>query len=137
MFGHTSNKSFIISSNRQLRGNENFFHPILLSILITTELLIDLYQAVCDGDLHRARRIQERVSLLKEAVYANEEPSGDAHARMKAAMMMSGRFRSATTRPPTRAPSSERLDKIQAALRKTGLLSRAEVVAEPVVAAPR
>ena len=56
------------------------------------ELLIDLYQAVCDGDLHRARRIQERVSLLKEAVYANEEPSGDAHARMKAAMMMSGRF---------------------------------------------
>ena len=101
------------------------------------ELLIDLYQAVCDGDQHRARRIQARVSLLKEAVYASEEPSGDAHARMKAAMMMSGRLRSATTRPPTRPPSRERLDKILAALKETGLLPRAEVEAEPVVAAPR
>ena len=101
------------------------------------ELLVDLYQAVCDGDLHRARRIQERVSLLKEAVYANEEPSGDAHARMKAAMMMSGRLRSATTRPPTRTPSRERLDKIRAALKETGLLPRAEVEARPVFAAPR
>ena len=101
------------------------------------ELLIDLYQAVCDGDLHRARRIQERISLLKEAVYASEEPSGDAHARMKAAMVMSGRLRSATTRPPTRPPSRERLDKIRAALKETGLLPRAEVEARPVFAAPR
>ncbi len=96
------------------------------------EFLVDLYQAVCDGDLHRARRIQERINVLKEAVYASEEPSGDAHARMKAAMVLSGRLRSATTRPPTRPPSKERLDKIRDALRETGLLPRAEFEAEPV-----
>lgn len=101
------------------------------------EMLIDLYQAVCDGDLHRARRIQERIYVLKEAVYAQDEPSGDAHARMKAAMVMSGRMRAATTRPPTRPPSREQLKRILKALQETGLLARAEVDAEPVGAAPR
>ena len=91
------------------------------------ELLIDLYAAVCDGDLHRARHIQERINVLKAAVYAEEEPSGDAHARMKAAMVMAGRLRSATTRPPTQPPSKERLNKILDALKETGLLPRAEL----------
>ena len=48
------------------------------------DFLVDLYEAVCDGDLHAAQQIQRRISILKDAVYADEEPSGDAHARMKA-----------------------------------------------------
>ena len=99
------------------------------------ELLIDLYAAVCEGDLHRARRIQERINVLKAAVYAEEEPSGDAHARMKAAMVMAGRLRSATTRPPTLPPSEQRIQKISDALKATGLLAPAPAEAdlEPVL----
>ena len=94
------------------------------------ELLVDLYAAVCDGDLHKARRIQDRITVLKEAVYDDEEPSGDAHARMKAAMVMAGRLKSSATRPPTRPPSAERLARIETALAEAGLL------AEPAELAP-
>ncbi len=93
------------------------------------ELLVELYAAVCEGDLHRARRIQDRITILKEAVYASEEPSGDAHARMKAAMVMAGRLKSSVTRPPTRPPSPERLARIEGALRAAGLLAEASVLA--------
>ncbi len=88
------------------------------------ELLVKLYAAVCSGDLHSARRVQERINLLKAVVYAEEEPSGDAHARMKAAMVMAGRLRSATTRPPTRPPSAERLEAIGRAVQEAGLVSK-------------
>lgn len=93
------------------------------------ELLVDLYEAVCDGDLHRARRVQGRITVLKEAVYADEEPSGDAHARMKAAMVMTGRLGSAVTRPPTSQPSPESLARIGSALRSAGLLAEVAAVA--------
>lgn len=87
------------------------------------ELLVDLYAAVCEGDLHRAMRVQERITVLKEAVYDDEEPSGDAHARMKAAMVLAGRLKSSVTRPPTRPPSAERLDRIASALLAAGLVA--------------
>ena len=93
------------------------------------ELLVDLFAAVCDGDLHRAMRIQERITLLKEAVYDTDEPSGDAHARMKAAMVMAGRLKSSATRPPTRPPSNAQLARIGSALRAAGLLSEQVAVA--------
>ncbi len=93
------------------------------------ELLVDLYAAVCDGDLHRARRVQDRITVLKEAVYANEEPSGDAHARMKAAMVMAGRLSTSVTRPPTRRPSPEALARIRDALRAAGLVAEPAAVA--------
>ena len=88
------------------------------------ELLVDLYAAVCAGDLHRARSVQERINRLQAVVYAEEEPSGDAHARMKAAMVMAGRLRSAKTRPPTRPPSAERLEAIRRAVREADLAPR-------------
>ncbi len=93
------------------------------------DFLVDLYEAVCDGDLHAAQQIQRRISILKDAVYADEEPSGDAHARMKAAMVMAGRLRSSVVRPPTRQPSPERLERIREALEAVGLLSEPTVLA--------
>ncbi len=85
------------------------------------ELLVALYAAVCDGDLHAARAVQERINRLKAVVYAHEEPSGDAHARMKAAMVMAGRLGSATTRPPTRPPSAVWMERIRLAVDQAGL----------------
>jgi 4-hydroxy-tetrahydrodipicolinate synthase len=80
------------------------------------ELVTALYQAVCDGDLRRAQSIQQRINVFKEVVYAAGEPSGDAHARMKAAMVMAGRLKSDATRPPIRRPSAAMLERIKAAV---------------------
>ena len=93
------------------------------------ELLVALYAAVGDGDLHAARDVQRRISILKDVVYADEEPSGDSHARMKAAMVMAGRLKSAVVRPPTRQPSRERIERIREALAKVELLAEPAVLA--------
>ena len=83
--------------------------------------IADLYQAVCVGDLRKAMTVQQRINVLKEAVYASGEPSGDAHARMKTAMMMAGIFRSNLTRPPIQPPSGPLLERIREAVEQSGL----------------
>ena len=85
------------------------------------ERVSGLYAAVRDGDLRRAQEIQRSINLLKEVVYAQDEPSGDAHARMKAAMVAAGRFSSARTRPPIEEPSGEVLDRIRGAVERARL----------------
>lgn len=89
---------------------------------LVPELLVSLYEAVCAGDLGKAQAVQARITVLKEVVYADGEPSGDAHARMKTAMVMAGRLRSERTRPPTGAPSRECREGIREALGEAGLL---------------
>lgn len=85
------------------------------------EVIVDLYRAVCDGDLHRARAIQGRINPLKEVVYASGEPSGDAHARMKTAMMLAGRLKSNLTRPPVTPPTGRILERIEKAVAAANL----------------
>lgn len=88
------------------------------------EMITALYRAVQDGDLKTAQRIQGQVFPLKEVVYGGGEPTGDAHSRMKTAMMLAGRFKSNTVRPPTKPPSGEEYDRIVAAVRDAGLLQK-------------
>lgn len=85
------------------------------------ELVTELYAAVETGDLKRAQVVQRRINALKEVVYANGEPSGDAHARMKTAMMLAGRLRSNLTRPPIEPPGAEMFARIQAAVERADL----------------
>jgi 4-hydroxy-tetrahydrodipicolinate synthase len=85
------------------------------------EWIVDLYQAVCDGDLKTAMVIQQRINALKEVVYSSGEPSGDAHARMKAAMVLTGRLRSGVTRPPIQQPAGAVFERIRMAVRDAGL----------------
>jgi 4-hydroxy-tetrahydrodipicolinate synthase len=85
--------------------------------------IVDLYRAVCAGDLRRAQVIQHRINGLKEVVYADSEPSGDAHARLKTAMMLAGRLESNRTRPPIRPPEGPMLERIRAAVAEAGLLA--------------
>ena len=73
------------------------------------ELITALYDAVKSGDLHRAQEIQARILPLKDAVYSRGEPSGEAHARMKTAMVKAGRLKSAVVRPPAKQPTGEAL----------------------------
>jgi len=88
------------------------------------ELIIELTEAVRAGDLKRAMQCQARINPLKDVVYGMGEPTGDAHARMKLAMVLAGRLKSAAVRPPTRQPDDETRAQIGAALARVGMLQR-------------
>ena len=88
------------------------------------ELIVDLYDAVCAGDLKRAMDLQARINPLKDVVYGGGEPTGDAHARMKMAMYLAGRFKSPVVSPPIRQPEGEALQAIRDALKAAGMLLR-------------
>jgi 4-hydroxy-tetrahydrodipicolinate synthase len=88
-------------------------------------LINDLLQAVKAGDLKCAMAIQARIDPLKDAVYGSGEPTGEAHANMKAAMVAAGIFKNGTMRPPTIAPSRAELKEIEAAIAGAGLKSAA------------
>jgi len=85
------------------------------------ELIIALYAAVQAGELREAQDIQRKINRLKEVVYASGEPSGEAHARMKTAMMLAGRFSSNLTRPPIKTPNGHMLERIRRAVAESDL----------------
>lgn len=84
-------------------------------------LINELLEAVRAGNLTRAVAIQSRIDPLKEAVYGAGEPTGEAHANMKAAMVAAGIFRSGVIRPPTVMPSRDELRRIEAAVAQASL----------------
>jgi 4-hydroxy-tetrahydrodipicolinate synthase len=88
-------------------------------------LIHNLLQAVKAGDLKRAMALQAQIDPLKDAVYGGGEPTGEAHANMKAAMVAVGIFKSGTMRPPTIAPDRKELAQIEAAVAAAGLKSAA------------
>lgn len=88
------------------------------------QLIIDLWEAVKAGDLKRAQAVQALITPLKDAVYGAGEPTGEAHARMKAGMYLAGVLESAAVRPPTEAPGAAEMDALRAALAKAEVLAR-------------
>lgn len=84
-------------------------------------LIWDLLEAVKAGDLKEAMRLQGLIDPLKNAVYGSGEPTGEAHACMKAAMVSAGIFKSARMRPPTIEPSAVELARIDEAVRAAGI----------------
>lgn len=88
-------------------------------------LIADLLDAVNAGDLKEAQRVQALIDPLKQAVYGDGEPTGEAHACMKAAMAAAGLIARGTVRPPTVPPSAEELRRIDAAVRGAGLVEPA------------
>ncbi|QCK85359.1 dihydrodipicolinate synthase family protein [Phreatobacter aquaticus] len=84
-------------------------------------LINDLLQAVRNGDLKTAQMLQAKIDPLKEAVYGGGEPTGEAHANMKAAMAAAGIFRSGAVRAPTIAPNAQELAVIAEAVASAGL----------------
>ena len=88
------------------------------------EMITALYKAVQEGDLKTAQAIQSQIFPLKNAVYGSGEPTGDAHARMKTAMVLSGRMKSNVVRPPTTQPVGEEYEKIVEAVQQAGLLQK-------------
>lgn len=87
--------------------------------------IVALWEAVKAGDLKRAMQLQFEINPLKQAVYGFGEPTGDAHARMKAAMALAGLMKSPLCRRPTRPVEGRDLGVIRDALRDAGMLQRA------------
>jgi 4-hydroxy-tetrahydrodipicolinate synthase len=85
------------------------------------ELTYELMAAMQADDLARAREINDRIWPVKEAVYGDGEPSGDAHARMKGGLALRGLFRSALVRPPVLPPSAAEIAAMAAALEASGV----------------
>lgn len=81
-----------------------------------------LFVAVQRGDLKTAMRLQNEINPLKEAVYGLGEPTGEAHSRMKTAMMLAGILKSNTVRSPTDKPTGADLQRIRDALTGAGML---------------
>jgi 4-hydroxy-tetrahydrodipicolinate synthase len=67
---------------------------------LVPELITGLWQAVEAKDLVAARGFEDRLLPLKLAVYGMGEPSGDAHARLKEALVQRGKLGAARMRPP-------------------------------------
>ena len=88
------------------------------------ELILELVNAVHAGDLKRAMACQARINPLKDIVYGMGEPTGDAHARMKYAMVLAGRLSSAVVRPPTHQPDKATKQRIADVLRTAGMLQK-------------
>ena len=91
------------------------------------QMIVDLYAAVCAGDLKMAMELQGQINPLKDAIYGGDEPTGDAHARMKMAMFIAGILKSPTVQPPTRLPTGAELEAIKDALSGAGMLKREAV----------
>jgi len=87
-------------------------------------LINDLWEAVKAGDLKRAMKVQAVIDPLKDAVYGGGEPTGEAHARMKAGMYLAGVIDDPTVRPPTEAPNDKEMQALRAAVENAGLLKR-------------
>lgn len=77
------------------------------------ELIVELVHTALAGDLAAARRIGQRVYALNKIVYRFGEPSSDAHQRMKAAMVLQGRFPSPLMRPPLRPLGDEEMARLK------------------------
>jgi 4-hydroxy-tetrahydrodipicolinate synthase len=88
------------------------------------ELILELVNAVHAGDLKRAMDCQARINPLKDVVYGMGEPTGDAHARMKYAMVLAGRLSSPVVRPPTHQPDEATRQQIADVLRAAGMLHK-------------
>ena len=67
------------------------------------QLIVDLWTAVKAGDLKKAMAVQAVITPLKDAVYGGGEPTGEAHARMKAGMVLAGVLEARHRAPAYRA----------------------------------
>jgi 4-hydroxy-tetrahydrodipicolinate synthase len=103
----------------------SFVHPMDGTLVgcasLIPELTWALFEAMRRDDLAAARRINDRIWPVKEAVYGAGEPSGDAHARMKEGMRLRGLFRRALVRPPVLPPAAHEVEAMRRALETAGV----------------
>jgi 4-hydroxy-tetrahydrodipicolinate synthase len=86
---------------------------------VIADLQVALFNAIKDGDLHRAQAINDRIYPTARCFYG--APATDMHNRMKEALVMLGRLPKAVVRPPLVKLSALELDQIDMAIKAAGL----------------
>ncbi|HZQ72312.1 MAG TPA: dihydrodipicolinate synthase family protein [Burkholderiales bacterium] len=87
---------------------------------VIAELQAQLFLAVKNHDLKKARAIHERIVPTAEVFY--REPWVDMHNRMKEALVLLGKLPRAAVRPPLVKLPQDEIARIRAALASAGLL---------------
>jgi 4-hydroxy-tetrahydrodipicolinate synthase len=87
---------------------------------VIADLQAQLFKAVKENDLVKAKQIQDRITPTAEVFYA--EPWVDMHNRMKEALVLLGKLPRAVVRPPLAKISQQEVERIRAALVAAGLL---------------
>lgn len=95
---------------------------------LVPELITGLWKAVEANDLVAARAYEDKLLPLKLAVYGMGEPSGDAHARLKEALVQRGKLPSPLMRPPIPTLTQAERDQISQALDAAGIERSAAVL---------
>ena len=90
---------------------------------VIAELQAQLFAAVKNNDLKKAKELHDRITPTAEVFYA--EPWVDMHNRMKEALVLLGRLPRAVVRPPLMKLPAEEIALIRAALLAAGLLGEA------------
>jgi len=87
---------------------------------VIAQLQAELFAAVKNNDLKKAKELHDRITPTAEVFYA--EPWVDMHNRMKEALVLLGRLPRAVVRPPLVKIAPQEIERIRAALGAAGLL---------------
>lgn len=86
------------------------------------ELITKMWKAVKEGDYAAALTLEQKVSVMSEAIYGVGQPSGEAHARMKYAIYKRGIFSSPKMKETVLPIHEKEKQQITEALKKAELL---------------
>jgi 4-hydroxy-tetrahydrodipicolinate synthase len=89
---------------------------------VIAQLQAELFAAVKNNDLKKAKELHDRITPTAEVFYA--EPWVDMHNRMKEALVLLGRLPRAVVRPPLVKIAPQEIERIRAALVAAGLLEQ-------------
>lgn len=81
------------------------------------ELITEAWKAMKAGDFQKIRQYDDLIFPISKAIYGGGQPSGEAHARMKEALVQRGVFTSALMRKPVLPLDQEEKDWITQGLK--------------------
>ena len=93
---------------------------------VYADLLVQIWRAVQSKDLKKAQAVKERIWPIANVFYS--DPSINTHNRMKEALVLLGRQKSAYVRPPLMKLSKAEIDRVRQGLIGAGLLAKTKRV---------
>lgn len=87
---------------------------------VITRHIINLYEAIEESNLPRARSVYDEMEPFVNAMY--RKPVGYSHARLKVALEIQGKIENAVPRKPTMQISDEERTHIEQAMKESNLL---------------
>lgn len=89
---------------------------------LVPEMIVELYEAVKNGNLNMAREVSDRMYPLTQVIYSH--PRLNWHTRIKEALVIMGEIESAAARPFLPPISNQERERIRQALVGCGLIKK-------------